>query len=393
MATGGHSTPDRAKPASTGPVSVRRLAPLMVRDSVTMALTSSAGVMSKAGFQAGLPGAAIRRPARLSTSSASRISIGMSAPVGVSGSMVASGAATTNGMPARRAASACDTVPTLLATSPLAAIRSAPTTTPSTRPDRISPAAAESTMTRCGDAGPAQFPGGQPAALQQRPGLAHVDQLERLGRVQFGDDAQRRAPFHPGQRAGIAVGQHGPGTGQHLGPAPAQRPVDLDVGVPDGQCPLEQTGHVGAGRPRGQQLPHAPAQVDRGRPGLQQPLSRRGQRRIQGLRRVDAGLNRGQRHPQRAGDPERHRTPDRQRPDVHHQLVDVADVDRDQLGRQPGLVDDADAVVQPVDGAHPHTLITSVAMDPAARRRHRLPLAGRHRAGARHVGQCLGPAG
>ena len=74
--------------------------------------------------------------------------MGMSAPVGVRRSTVDSGAATTKGMPARAAASANGYVPILLATSPLAATRSAPTITTSTRPRAMIDAPAPSTATR-----------------------------------------------------------------------------------------------------------------------------------------------------------------------------------------------------------------------------------------------------
>ena len=99
-----------------------------VRRSVTTAVTRSAGVTSNAGLYAGPRGHLGRVPL-----------LDLDAgPGGVSVSTVDSGAATTNGMPARAAASASGYVPTLLATSPLAAIRSAPTTTASTRPRAIS---------------------------------------------------------------------------------------------------------------------------------------------------------------------------------------------------------------------------------------------------------------
>ena len=58
----------------------------------------------------------------------------------MSWSTVDVGPATTNGIPAARAASAVAYVPTLLATSPLAATRSQPTITASTSPAAISPA-------------------------------------------------------------------------------------------------------------------------------------------------------------------------------------------------------------------------------------------------------------
>ena len=71
------------------------------------------------------PAAAARPPPRRS-----RSSIGIDAPSGVARSTVVVGAATTNGTPCARHASARPYVPTLFATSPFAAMRSAPTTTP-----------------------------------------------------------------------------------------------------------------------------------------------------------------------------------------------------------------------------------------------------------------------
>jgi len=112
----------------------------MILSSVTTAETSSAGVMSKAKFSALVPSGA----AGTVISSARRRSSGMRSPLAVAGSIVDSGAATTNGIPARRAASASEYVPILLATSPLAATRSAPTTTASAMPWLIMKGAAPS---------------------------------------------------------------------------------------------------------------------------------------------------------------------------------------------------------------------------------------------------------
>ncbi len=103
----------------------------------TSALTSDAGRdvegrvttrRARAGVEA-LPRPAVR------TSSESRSSIAISrAGRAWPRSIVDVGPATTNGMPAARAASASPYVPTLLATSPLAATRSQPTITASTAP-------------------------------------------------------------------------------------------------------------------------------------------------------------------------------------------------------------------------------------------------------------------
>ena len=59
-------------------------------------------------------------------------------------------------------------MPTLLATSPLAATRSKPVITASTSPRRISPAAAPSTTQLVVDPEPPELPHRQPRALQQR---------------------------------------------------------------------------------------------------------------------------------------------------------------------------------------------------------------------------------
>ena len=118
-----------------------------MRRSVTIAVIRSAGVTSKAGLIAVAPSGVVRTPWNEHTSAAPRSSIGMWLPVGVPGSTVVSGATTRNGTPACAAASDSAKVPILLAVSPLAAIRSAPTTTASTPPRASVAAAAESTST------------------------------------------------------------------------------------------------------------------------------------------------------------------------------------------------------------------------------------------------------
>src|SRR5687767_5159287 len=94
----------------------------ITRRSVTIAVTRSAGVTSNARFRAPDPSGATRWVPAPSTSSGERSSISMSSPLRVDRSSVDSGAATTNGMPARAAARASGYVPILLATSPLAAM-------------------------------------------------------------------------------------------------------------------------------------------------------------------------------------------------------------------------------------------------------------------------------
>ncbi|GAA2351233.1 hypothetical protein GCM10010170_041220 [Dactylosporangium salmoneum] len=108
-------------------------------------MTSAAGVTSNAGLTASVPAGAAP-----TTSADPRSSISTSAPDAVSRSTVDSGATQMNGMPAAHAPSACEYVPTLFTTSPLAQIRSAPRITASTSPRAIRNGPAESTASRCG---------------------------------------------------------------------------------------------------------------------------------------------------------------------------------------------------------------------------------------------------
>ena len=75
--------------------------------SQTNAVTSSAGVTSKAGLRTATSGSVTSSPPGRRTSSASRSSISMSSPRRQRGSIDEVGPATTNGIPAARAASAC----------------------------------------------------------------------------------------------------------------------------------------------------------------------------------------------------------------------------------------------------------------------------------------------
>src|SRR5205085_1987181 len=74
--------------------------------SVTSAVTSSAGVTSKAGLRTAVPGGATSTPPNATTSSAPRSSISMRSPSGTAGSIDDVGPAMTNRIPAARAASA-----------------------------------------------------------------------------------------------------------------------------------------------------------------------------------------------------------------------------------------------------------------------------------------------
>ena len=74
--------------------------------SVTSAVTSSAGVTSKAGLRHGVSAPVSSAPPAWRTSSMSRSSMTISSPLAIDASIGEVGPATMNGMPAARAASA-----------------------------------------------------------------------------------------------------------------------------------------------------------------------------------------------------------------------------------------------------------------------------------------------
>ena len=140
-----------------------------------IAVISSAGVTSKAGLKNSTPSGAVWRAEAVGDFAPSRCSIGICAPVASDRSMVLVGAATKNGMRKCRARIATPSVPILLATSPLAAMRSAPTMTASHLPllhHRRGHVVADHGD---GDAVLLQLVGGDAAALQQRAGLVGED--------------------------------------------------------------------------------------------------------------------------------------------------------------------------------------------------------------------------
>ena len=99
-----------------------------------LTLTYRDGVTSNAGFSTVVPVGATCRPNMCVTSADARCSMGIWSPEASVRSSVEIGAATKNGTPFSFARTATEYVPTLLATSPFAAIRSAPTTTQPIRP-------------------------------------------------------------------------------------------------------------------------------------------------------------------------------------------------------------------------------------------------------------------
>src|SRR3984893_909283 len=115
--------------ARTRRASERRYGRRATPCSVTIPLTRRAGVTSKARFSAATCAGAIRVVPTRRTSSPSRSSTSMPAPSGVERSTVEVGAASESGRSWGAESTAGVYVPILLATSPFAAIRSAPTTT------------------------------------------------------------------------------------------------------------------------------------------------------------------------------------------------------------------------------------------------------------------------
>ena len=161
--------------------------------SVTSAVTSAAGVTSNAGLRqrvpapvSGAPPPHAPRRGRAPRSRSRRRSECRGRPT-------RSARRRRTGSRPRCAASARPYVPTLLATSPLAATRSQPTITASTSPAAISPAAAESTTSSCGIPSRRELPDRQPRALQQRPRLGgeHLTRASPVG--ELGDHGKRRA--------------------------------------------------------------------------------------------------------------------------------------------------------------------------------------------------------
>jgi hypothetical protein len=130
------------------------------------------------------------------------------------------------------------------------------------------------------DAELAELPAGQPRALEQRPGLVHDHVAERAAGVQGADHPERGAPAQAGQGAGVAVGVDAEpagaaGAGEIGGAAPADPEAHLGGGGNDRERRRLDGGAAprGDGRDRGDLA----AQVDRGRPGVGDPLDLRAQ--------------------------------------------------------------------------------------------------------------------
>ena len=205
-----------------------------------------------------------------------------------------------------------------------------------------------------------EFPGGEARALVPRPRLVHPDVHGNTGAVRLEDRRERRAPVDGGEPAGVAMREHV--DGQSITPLRgdilderravlADRGAHRDVLVGDRARPRDR-------RPRSRSVtgsgseprPHAlerPAQVDRGRPALDQEIEGAGE---PGVARV---LGRGERHAIGGGRADQRRAAHNHAPDRVGRLRRGTQRQHLETVRQLGLVDHVDAAsvgVQP-DGA------------------------------------------
>ena len=276
----------RAAPAGSTPSGGRT-----IPRSVTMAVTSAAGVTSNAGLCARVARGAVRPPPKWVTSPASRCSTRIAAPPAVARSIVAVGAATTNGIAWCRARTASGYVPILLATSPFGrdAVRADDHDVDVA--GRHERAGGDVSDERVVDAQPIELPCGQPCPLEHRARLVdpHVGTLP--GFRSRAHDPQGGAVPDARERPGVAVREDPNARRKELRPRPAERSVRLDVLGRDRMGFGQRT----VGPPRVERGEHAidtPCEVDRCRSRVTQTLRRaphprrRSHRRQRGQRRT-----------------------------------------------------------------------------------------------------------
>ena len=201
-----------------------------------------------------------------------------------------------------------------------------------------------SVIRRCGDLEPAQFPRGQPRALEQRPRLVDPDAGQPPGGPGRFDHADRGAVAGRGQGAGIAVGQDPVALLEQLATERADPPVRLDVLPVQVAGPAKQSlpqrlalaGFDGAVT-EGAALVQGPAQVDRRRPGREQELPSG----VEVAGAEDQAVGRGNADRRRAP----HGEPANRAGDVLRPPAAKPDL----LLRQPGLVQQQKPVAAPPD--------------------------------------------
>ena len=314
-------------------------------------MISDAGVTSNAGLSVRVPAGALGTPWKVITSAAPRSSISTAVPSGVARSMVDSGATTTNGTPAWRAAERERERPDL--------VRGVAVGRDPVGPDEhdVGEAPREHGRRRAVHeeaerrAHLLQLPGGEPRALEQRPRLERQRLLEQATPVELADDPERRAALDRREGARVADRHRPDGWPRHeapdeVGAARRHGGTRRDVLVADGERLLEDRHRAIA--EAGEGPVHAPAKVDGGRPGGAQgggigpdPVG------ITGL----AGSAGEQRHAHRARHAQRRRAAHRESPDGVDERVQRRDPEHDELVREAGLVDQLDPAVDPVDGA------------------------------------------
>ena len=186
------------------------------------------------------------------------------------------------------------------------------------------------------DARAAELPHRQPAALEQRPGLVH-QHPDRPAVGQLEDHGEARPAPPGGERAGVAVREHGPRTGQQVGAVGRHARAGLVLLGVDGLC-LRARGRPEVGGIRGQRgvahtVDRAP-EIGRGRPG--------GAQASPGRLETVPRRARGDLHGQAVGggDPDQRRAADAEAADGRGGVVRPAEHDHPLLERQQRLVED-----------------------------------------------------
>ena len=200
-----------------------------------------------------------------------------------------------------------------------------------------------------------QFPGGQPGALQQRPGFVGVD-VERLARLGGGEEhGQRRAVVGSGQSAGVAVGQHALPVAQAVRPRGGRSrgtSADLLRGSPGPRPAARPRFRPSAGREADGGSFHplqGPEQVD-GRRAAGGQIVGRFVQPLKERRLIASGdILHAETQAVRRGDADGRRAADAQRFDGFPHRLHVAAFDFDELDRQPRLVDHSQAAVDAAD--------------------------------------------
>ena len=219
-----------------------------------------------------------------------------------------------------------------------------------------------------------QLPGGEPCALQERPGFVGVDvqRFPRLGRGE--EDRQRGAVVAGGQSAGVAVGEHAVAVGQEFGPVTPYRPTHLSVFFVDRSRLGKQLGGDFGRRSLAFQLPgdsfhpfQGPDQVDRRGPAAGQVVGGLIEPGEEGLLvGVGSGL---QPHAQTigGGNPDGRGPTDAEHLDRLPNRLDVPAFDLLKLHRKQRLVDHLQVAV---DIAHPMQRVDVLRSSLAGRLAH-----------------------